>query len=416
VPQGHTRLKPNPEQHAPSADLVPGLPPPENRRFFPGLDGLRAVAVILVFLQHYPTEKIHISWGWTGVDLFFVLSGFLITGILYDTRDAAHRVRNFYARRALRIFPLYYTVLLIALGLYPLFHWILHPGLILLPVYLANYSRFLFLHDYLGPHALAVENLYATHVAALFAHPSNHPVALYFSHFWSLCVEEQFYLVWPWIVFAVRNRIRLRNLCAAVFALGLALRLICAFTLPQTLLHADLLYRATPFRIDALLLGGLLALALRGPERLWIQEAGGRLMGSTAVVFLLLELASHITQHHLLSLESTAPWMSTLGFSLVDLFCAGVILIAIQPRTVLSRVMQLPWLRKLGQMSYGFYILHYPPQILYLWVTRHYFQPHLRHVGPAYLLLAFASTVLLAWLSFRFFETPFLRLKATFAD
>src|SRR4051812_33973991 len=78
------------------------LTQPENRAFYPALDGIRAIAFLMVFGQHY----LMLPWGWSGVDLFFVLSGFLITGILFDTRNDRHRVRNFYVRRTLRIMPL----------------------------------------------------------------------------------------------------------------------------------------------------------------------------------------------------------------------------------------------------------------------------------------------------------------------
>src|ERR1700761_9741340 len=125
-------------------DVVPSLPAPENKRFYPALDGLRAIAVLMVFYQHYISNTggaPAFNWGWSGVDLFFVLSGFLITGILYDTRNTLHRFRNFYVRRTLRIFPLYYGVLLMALLLTPVFHWFWHPAQILWPLYLGNYSR-----------------------------------------------------------------------------------------------------------------------------------------------------------------------------------------------------------------------------------------------------------------------------------
>ena len=92
---------------------------PENRAFYPALDGLRAIAFLMVFGQHY----LQLPWGWAGVDLFFVLSGFLITGILFDTCDDSHRIRNFYVRRTLRIFPLYYGVMLALLLMQPIIHW-----------------------------------------------------------------------------------------------------------------------------------------------------------------------------------------------------------------------------------------------------------------------------------------------------
>src|ERR1700733_88484 len=112
---------------------------PENRAFYPALDGMRALAFLMVFGQHY----LHLPWGWAGVDLFFVLSGFLITGILFDTRNDPHRVRNFYLRRTLRIFPLYYGVMLYILLLYPLFRWDIDWKWLAWPAYLGNYLRFL---------------------------------------------------------------------------------------------------------------------------------------------------------------------------------------------------------------------------------------------------------------------------------
>ena len=123
------------------------MTPSNHKRFYPALNGLRAVAVLLVFCQHYLASFYPaLNWGWTGVDLFFVLSGFLITGILYDTRDHPRRVRNFYMRRTLRIFPLYYAVLVGALLTTPIFHWLWSPAWLLWFTYLGNYARFLFLH------------------------------------------------------------------------------------------------------------------------------------------------------------------------------------------------------------------------------------------------------------------------------
>ena len=85
---------------------------PKGRAYYPALDGLRAISFLGVFFWHY----LSLPYGWAGVDVFFVLSGFLITGILYDTRDSPHRVWNFYIGRTLRIFPLYYGVLLFTNG------------------------------------------------------------------------------------------------------------------------------------------------------------------------------------------------------------------------------------------------------------------------------------------------------------
>src|SRR5438270_7909455 len=105
-----------------SSDPVAGNTPethPSNNAYFSALDGFRAIAFLTVFATHY----LLLPWGFTGVDAFFVLSGFLITGILYDKRDDLHRARNFYVRRSLRIFPLYYGIMLALVLLYPIFRW-----------------------------------------------------------------------------------------------------------------------------------------------------------------------------------------------------------------------------------------------------------------------------------------------------
>jgi len=121
--------------------LVP--PKTENGLFYPALDGLRAIAFLMVFMQHY----FKMPWGWTGVDLFFVLSGFLITGILFDSRNDPYRARNFYIRRTLRIFPLYYGIMLLLLFLEPIVRWDWSWRWLVWPAYVGNFARFV--HPYL---------------------------------------------------------------------------------------------------------------------------------------------------------------------------------------------------------------------------------------------------------------------------
>ena len=156
------------------------------RKRLPALDGLRGIAILAVFFYHYaagladraPSGALHalgmiFAFGWSGVDLFFVLSGFLITGILYDTQSDPHYYRSFYGRRVLRIFPPFYLLALIYLLLTPLVgaHWrLIHISYLL----------------YLGfPFALIWPSLMQISPLVLTA------------HLWSLCAEEQFYLLWP---------------------------------------------------------------------------------------------------------------------------------------------------------------------------------------------------------------------------
>jgi len=386
-------------------DVVQGLPAPENKRFYPALDGLRAIAVLLVFYQHYyPNFRMGLSWGWTGVDIFFVLSGFLITGILYDTQDSAHRFRNFYVRRTLRIFPLYYGVLLVAVLLTPVMHWDWRPAHLMLPLYLDNYSRFIWLKDWLHlPNPI-------DHLQSM-----SMPFSMLLGHFWSLAVEEQFYLVWPLIVFLVRDRVRLIKLCFVICGLCLAARILCAIYVPQDYLRAELLYRATPLRADALLLGGALALMLRGPYaatlKRWMWTAMWMWMGG----FTLFELGYHRVYRTFFHPSSSLMGPQTFGYTAIDLLAAVAILIVIHPEGFLYRALTLKPLRRLGQVSYGFYVFHDIPRLLYTALA-------VRLVGdvsPERLrnmtaLIGLLGTLALSFLSFRYFEAPFLRLKEKF--
>lgn len=392
-------------------DAAPGLPPPENKRFYPALDGLRAVAVLLVFFQHYlgPAHPA-LNWGWTGVDIFFVLSGFLITGILYDTRDAAHRVRNFYMRRTLRIFPLYYAVLLIAVLSTPIFHWLWNPAWLLWFTYLGNYARFLYISSPLFPLG-AIEHLKAQPVF-----PGS--FSIYLGHFWSLCVEEQFYLVWPMVVFTIRKRETLRNLCLAIIPLTLLARIACVWLVPQPYLSAELLYRITPLRSDALLLGGLAALCLRGPEAAALLRWSRRLAVVLAASFVVWELLyqQFSGTHDFYHPYAGAPVMTTVGYTLLDLFSAVLILSILQIDNPVARILNLRPLRYLGQISYGFYVFHDMFHWVYGRIVRHFLgAERMTHAGTPIMIVAFFSTLLIATLSYRLFEAPFLRLKSRFS-
>ena len=225
---------------------------PANSNYFPALDGLRAVAFLMVFFTHYSG----LPWGFTGVNAFFVLSGFLITGILFDTRDEPRRVHNFYVRRTLRIFPLYYGVILLVVLSYPLLHWRWNWYWLVWPAYLGNFAWFCypFLH---GPQLAMLAD------AQPFSE-AHQGVRLFFGHFWSLCVEEQFYLFWPWIVFSIKDRVKLMRICVAFLLICPILRVLGDATFPPLLLDARMTAKATPLCIDALLLGGFIALGRRG--------------------------------------------------------------------------------------------------------------------------------------------------------
>src|SRR5271170_2428278 len=223
---------------------------------FPALDGIRALAVTMVFLDHYGggshggfvlqlLNRIREN-GWAGVDLFFVLSGFLITGILFDTRNDSHFFKRFFARRSLRIFPVFYLVCSILLLLTPVLH------------YRWRWLQLTFL-VYFG-------NFFANHDFSLYeVASSTHPSATaLIGHLWSLCVEEQFYLLWPLVVWTVRDRVRLLWIASGICLLALSLRVAMCFAFPAE--AETWIIRTLPFRMDSLLFGAILALLLRGPN------------------------------------------------------------------------------------------------------------------------------------------------------
>ncbi|MBV8456770.1 MAG: acyltransferase [Acetobacteraceae bacterium] len=374
---------------------------------YPALDGLRAVAALMVFCQHYAASKLYIfGWGWTGVDFFFVLSGFLITGILYDSRDRVHRYRDFYVRRTLRIFPLYYAVWLGILLVSPIAQWRWSPGWFLWPAYLGNYTRFLFTDHPGGP--MRFDRLtFGPLVQGWF----NAPMHLYIQHFWSLCLEEQFYLLWPCVVYQVRRRETLIKICIAVIVAMPVIRWVVANLASPQALQLELLYRSLPTRLDALLIGGLVALMLRGPQKAWLRRARPFLIPAAAILLgATYGIAVHLTQE---AVQGTATDWRVYGFTLIDLFAAALVVDCIHPGGLVSGALALAPLRALGRISYGFYVYHELFHDFYAWAGARLFP---QNAFAATTTLAFVCTIAIAWLSFRFLETPFLRLKEQFAS
>jgi len=365
---------------------------PANRSYFPALDGLRALAFLMVFGQHY----LNMPWGWSGVDVFFVLSGFLITGILFDTQDDPHRVRNFYVRRTLRIFPLYYGLMILLVVSYPVFRWDWTWDWLLWPAYLGNFARGVRPFTHGSPLQMLAD--FQPFSRTL------HGVLFNFGHFWSLCVEEQFYLIWPWVVFWVRDRRKLMWICVAFVVVCPLARIAAYHMMPWYMIDQEVLYRWTPFRIDALLLGGLVALIRRGPAKRGMSVAARRL--SPVLLALVFYWMVVIIRH---PEGNTHPvWSHTWGLTFVDLLSACLIVMALDSGSITFRIFNVGPLRWLGRISYGAYVFHDILHPEFTALVTYWGTVHARTLAAA---LALASTLVMSWVSFRWYETPFIRLK-----
>jgi len=371
-----------------------------SRFTYPALDGLRALAVTLVFVEHFGGGS-HggrfLKWfnhvrlaGSSGVSLFFVLSGFLITGILYDTLHDKRFFRNFYARRSLRIFPIFYLILAVCAVLTPVLHYNVQWG----------HLSFLF---YLG-NVLANWNWSLYELVS----PTHPALSINMGHFWSLFVEEQFYLIWPVVIFLVRDRVKLIRLSLAVILAVLALRIGMVLLLPIGTAE-QFAFRMLPTRADDLLIGALMALLLRGPAAgSWLRRAWYFFAGGTAG-FCILALSRGYFGFQ-------DPYNLTIGLTLISMASAGLIALCIQERTWAFRLLSIRPFRRIGKYSYGFYVYHVlfnRARIAFFLFAVAYFHS-LVIGGLVYVLSCYLVVFAVAALSYEFYEKRFLALKSHF--
>jgi len=363
----------------------------------PILDGLRAVAILLVVphnlnlmvtfggVAHLFVSALY--RGWIGVQLFFVLSGFLITGILLDARDAPDYYRSFFVRRVLRIFPLYYATLLVL--------FVLLPALGLLPASfgrdpMVELSYWAYFSNWYGPF-----------------HQGPEPV----SHFWSLAVEEQFYLLWPFVIHR-RSAGWVMRLCLAIAAAGLLLRV--AMLVTGTPVQA--IYQFLVTRMDALALGGAAAAAFRVPSAAsWTLDHRRFLLGAS--LFALVAGAVISRGYYF-----TDPMTLSLGFTFLAiafalLVAAGVAADQLGAAGWLG-ALRSTFLRRVAKYSYAMYVLSVPLHFLVgkPVLSALGLEPaNSAVVGFAYIVVGTALSFLAAALSFHLLEVHFLKLKDRFA-
>jgi peptidoglycan/LPS O-acetylase OafA/YrhL len=358
-------------------------PPALLRPRMPELDTLRGIAVLGVILLHgfyWQYSGLHFAgWqralllatkaGWLGVNLFFVLSGFLITGILLDSRDRSGYYRRFYARRALRILPAYYLLLI---------------GLAVLRQASLSY--------------LGLSSIYLANLTVLFGVPND------YGPLWSLAVEEHFYIVWPALV----RRAKLRSVAALALGICLAEPLLRAAAFEMGKAGGIATY--TWFVADGLAMGGGLAVVLRTAiSRRRVRAACALLLALAAAAGALGAPFGVLTRHNLLG--------AALQLTVVNLAFAGVLLLALLLGTsAWQGYVNSSGLRFLGYISYGLYLIHLSIFRIYDKLSQLFWpqlQPRDGFFGLVVLRFVCVAglSVGFAYLSRKFFEERFLRFK-----
>jgi peptidoglycan/LPS O-acetylase OafA/YrhL len=326
----------------PLSERLDSSPPPslpQARGRSPALDGVRAIAVILVVAHNAGLVQVRAAshllkgafflhnLGWVGVQLFFALSGFLITGSLLDGRGP-NAIQSFWIRRALRICPLYFAMLVPVSLMVIACHRSLHP--------LGNPADLWWYWTWL----------------ANWGQPIGHRVPL-LSQFWSLAIEEQFYLTWPLLVLRFPPRTVLgSSLALALVALIIRIQL-CSLGLPAVA------YENTLARMDALVLGAACAVLIRDASGLAVARkfSGPIAIGSGLVLLAMVRVTR--------GFNVADPIMQSAGYGILSVFFAALVLWAfLNEGTARARWLRTPWLRWIGIRSYGIYVFHFPIAVL----------------------------------------------------
>jgi peptidoglycan/LPS O-acetylase OafA/YrhL len=358
---------------------------PNHGARIPALDGLRGLAILMVMLGHFSSRlnehraiqslvrSAAKNFGWTGVDLFFVLSGFLITGILLDTREARNYFSGFYARRALRIFPLYYISLIgIFFVLVPALHFQAVP------------------RRSIAAYALYFQNWLSLDVAVA-------------RQFWSLAIEEQFYFFWPFAVYVLGPKRILR-----VAGAGILLSAMLRFALLNTHVIGRGFIYTDPFtRMDALFAGALIACLIREPAWRRRLSDGSKYFWLAPVLGLaILKFTPRICS------EFGIRNFNHAGYPLVSISYAALLASLALGESPVQRFFSASILKTLGKYSYAMYVWHLMTAELVYRAETHVFARPLPQLLNIPILIA--ATLAVAMASYALIERPFLALKRLF--
>ncbi|MBX7225994.1 MAG: acyltransferase [Chitinophagales bacterium] len=403
-------------------------------KYIPAFDGIRGVFCIIIISHHLPVLffRVPFAFGWEILQLFFVMSGYLITMILVNDKKYAFKefASRFYTKRIYRIFPLYFffIFLMLLLGFATKDSAIWNEKAKIWPELSQNWG-------YLFSYTYNLKEWFN------FKHGLPYNISPVFAHLWSLSLEEQFYIFYPIIVYflSVKN---LKRFLVAVVVLSPIIRLLgynyMNVHVPETLstipdfnkkeLISWILHRNTLFQLDALSLGGCLALF----DFSWIKKPV-RVFWGIFVVFLAVvlfngwsdvqngikpNLYEALLEHTVLVSNHQYLYMYTL----VNVLMAALIIVTFRENNPF-KIFEHKFFIRMGQISYGLYVYHYIVLVLYLaiWVFGPKIILHKNLINRVYgnvlweivfVVGFYIILILISELSFRYFETYFLQLKA----
>jgi peptidoglycan/LPS O-acetylase OafA/YrhL len=355
------------------------------------LTGLRGIAILLVLLFHNFSYFQITYIGWVGVDLFFVLSGFLITRILLSTKANKHYFKNFYLRRILRIFPLYYLSILL---------FLIVERILSLP------SGMTFSH-YLAIYLIYFQNL-------LFFQKQDQSLGYsILNHFWTLSVEEHFYILWPWLVFYFKEKYLL---------LAIVLIIVGSKILSLILLHQGMswvaIYTFSFVRFETLAMGAMVAILIN--YRIKLVERYTKWIFTLSCIAILTFFGYYILKNGNLSVLNPGEGLllsQSFILSLIGFFFSSILVYSLTKNKFENFLSSKP-LIFFGKYSYGIYVYHYPVYSL----TAYYF--HLNSANPLFfnwpveILISIVCSFVaagIAYVSYNYYEKYFLNLKSKFA-
>lgn len=356
-------------------------------KHFPALDGLRGIAIILILLNH------HFSWVpiikntcWVGVDLFFVISGFLITRILLNTRSDNYFFRNFYVKRSFRIFPAYYLTL----------------GIFLIAI--ANLQLFKIQWDYYFSHLWHLIFYFQNWLYIL--NPIPEPQMIFF-HFWSLAIEEQFYIVFPLLVWLLKTPGKIFTLLLCILTASILYRAAIIYYLQP---NTEQFLARYMTRVDGICVGALLAI-------INCSKQGVDIKHSLAKVFLPFLLA-HVLLFLVIKIShSSFPHFAVMGYTTISILFGILLMLAIREKGSVFKTLNQSLLKFFGKISYGLYLIHFPIIVIITYYAGSI--PLVEKLNSILGLAGFSTLTALfaigvSYLSHKYFEVPILKKRIHF--